>query len=106
LKKEKGSELTASGKYPKSGYLRKDDNTVKRKKIKKNTESFELGTIIKEARILRQLTQEALAKKSGTTKFYISRIENDRSDIRLSTLLKIVGKGLGGNLKFSIAFTD
>ncbi|GAI20224.1 unnamed protein product, partial [marine sediment metagenome] len=46
--------------------------------------------------------QEQLAKKCGTTKTYISRIENDASDIRLSTLMRIIREGLGGNLKLSV----
>ncbi len=41
------------------------------------------------------LTQEQLAEKRGTTKNYISRIENDASDIRLSTLMTIVKDGFG-----------
>ena len=45
------------------------------------------------------LTQEELAQKCGTNKSYISRIENDASDIKLSTLIKIVTTGLGGHLK-------
>jgi HTH-type transcriptional regulator/antitoxin HipB len=49
-----------------------------------------------------KMTQEQLAKKSGTNKAYISRIENDASDIRLSTLMRIINKGLGGKLKFSV----
>jgi hypothetical protein len=40
----------------------------------------------------------------GTNKAYTSRIENDASDIRLSTLLRIIEKGLGGHLKLSIEF--
>jgi transcriptional regulator with XRE-family HTH domain len=47
------------------------------------------------------LTQEELALKVGTTKNYISRIENDASDIRLSTLIRIIREGLGGHLKLS-----
>jgi HTH-type transcriptional regulator/antitoxin HipB len=48
------------------------------------------------------MTQEELAEKAGTNKSYISRIENDASDIRLSTLMRIINKGLGGKLKFSV----
>jgi transcriptional regulator with XRE-family HTH domain len=48
------------------------------------------------------MTQEQLAEKCGTTKTYISRIENDASDIRLSTLARIVREGLGGHLKLSV----
>jgi HTH-type transcriptional regulator / antitoxin HipB len=50
------------------------------------------------------LTQEQLAVKCGTTKSYISRIENNASDIRLSTLMRIVKEGLGGHLKLSVGF--
>lgn len=69
-------------------------------------ESFDLGNMIREARVFKNLTQEALALKSGTTKHYISRIENNGSDIRLKTLMKIVKNGLGGILKFSVDFDD
>ena len=48
------------------------------------------------------MTQAELATKCGTNKSYISRIENDSSDIRLSTLMRIVREGLGGNLKLSL----
>ena len=55
--------------------------------------------LIEEARKKRNMTQQDLAAKCGTNKGYISRIENDASDIRLSTLMKIVNKGLGGKIK-------
>ncbi|MDR1974609.1 MAG: helix-turn-helix domain-containing protein, partial [Bacteroidales bacterium] len=50
------------------------------------------------------LTQEDLALRIGTTKNYISRIENDASDIRLTTFMRIIYEGLGGHLalKFSV----
>jgi transcriptional regulator with XRE-family HTH domain len=52
----------------------------------------------------KNLTQEQLATKCGTTKSYISRIENDASDIRLSTLMRIVRDGLDGHLSLSVTF--
>ena len=48
------------------------------------------------------MTQEQLAAKCGTTKTYISRIENDASDIRLKTLMRIINEGLGGHLRLSV----
>lgn len=48
------------------------------------------------------LTQEQLARRSGTTRFYISRIENNKTDIEMSTFRKIIEAGLGKNLRFSI----
>ncbi len=74
----------------------------KREEWEQEFEAFKLGVIIEEARKRMNMTQEQLAHKSGTNKGYISRIENDASDIRLSTLMRIINKGLGGKLKFSV----
>ena len=67
-------------------------------------EAFKIGVLIEEARRKLTLTQQQLADRSGTTKNYISRIENDASDIRLSTLMRIVNEGLGGKLKLTLDF--
>jgi len=72
-----------------------------REKYEQAFESFKIGVLIQEARKKQHLTQEQLAERVGTTKNYISRIENNASDIRLSTLMRIVGEGLGGHLKLS-----
>ena len=61
-----------------------------------------VGQLIREARKRAGLTQQQLAGKSGTTRNYISRIENDRSDIELDTLRKIIEIGLGKRLEVSI----
>lgn len=61
-----------------------------------------IGKIVKLARKKAGLTQEELAKRSGTTRYYISRIENDRSDIELGTLRKIIEIGLDKQLNISI----
>jgi DNA-binding XRE family transcriptional regulator len=61
-----------------------------------------VGMMIKHARKEIGLTQEELAKKSGTSKHYISRIENNKSDIELMTLKKIVEAGLGRTLNIQI----
>jgi len=73
-----------------------------RDKYEQEFEAFKLGVLIQEARKKRSLTQEELALKVGTTKNYISRIENNASDIRLSTLMRIITDGLGGHLKLTI----
>jgi len=67
-------------------------------------EAFKLGVLIQKERKKQHITQEELALKCGTNKAYISRIENDASDIRLSTLLRIIQKGLGGHMKLSVEF--
>lgn len=76
--------------------------TKKRDKFEEGYETFKLGVMLQELRKERNMTQEQLAEKCGTTKNYISRIENDASDIRLSTLQRIVRKGFGGHLKLSV----
>jgi DNA-binding XRE family transcriptional regulator len=74
----------------------------KREEWEQQFESFRLGVLLEEARNKMGLTQEQLAEKCGTNKSYISRIENNASDIRLSTLMKIIQKGLGGHLKLTL----
>jgi len=60
------------------------------------------GTIIKTARLKSGLTQEQLAMRSGTTRFYISRIENNKTDVEMSTFRKIIEAGLGKRLRLTI----
>ena len=57
---------------------------------------------LQELRKSRGLTQEELAKIVGTSKAYISKIENNIKEVRFSTLQKIVELGLGGQLQLSI----
>ena len=76
--------------------------TEKRDQLEAGYESFKIGALIHEARLEKGLTQEELANKVGTTKSYISKIENNIKEVRLSTLKKIVELGLGGQLQLSI----
>jgi ribosome-binding protein aMBF1 (putative translation factor) len=76
--------------------------TSKRDKLEKGYESFKLGALIQEARLEKGLTQDELAEKCGTTKSYISKIENNIKEVRISTLQKIVELGFGGHLELSI----
>ncbi|WP_234364207.1 helix-turn-helix domain-containing protein [Lunatibacter salilacus] len=64
--------------------------------------AFAIGELIKEERRLSNMTQEQLALKTGTKKSFISRIENGKSDIQLSTLYKILEIGLGKKISFTI----
>jgi ribosome-binding protein aMBF1 (putative translation factor) len=76
--------------------------TAKREELEAGYENFKIGALIHEARIEKGLTQEELAEKVGTTKSYISKIENDVKEVRISTLQRIVEIGLGGQLQLSI----
>ena len=80
--------------------------TETRDQFQEEFETFKIGVLIQEARKKQQLTQQQLADKVGTTKNYISRIENNASDIRLSTLMRIIREGLGGSLKLSLDVQD
>lgn len=70
--------------------------------VKQNKNRFFFGSIIRETRIERGLTQQELAALSGTSKTYISRIENNQIEPELTTLYKIVELGLGKKVKVNI----
>jgi len=76
---------------------------TKREEFEQGYETFKVGVMLHDLRKQKNMTQEQLAQKCGTTKTYISRIENDASDIRLSTLVRIIRDGLGGHLHISIS---
>lgn len=76
--------------------------TKKRDALDEGYENFKIGALIHEARLEKGMTQEQLAEKVGTTKSYISKIENNIKEVRLSTLKKIIELGLEGNLELSI----
>ncbi|MGR3810545.1 helix-turn-helix domain-containing protein [Jiulongibacter sp. NS-SX5] len=78
--------------------------TEKREEYEQEFEAFKLGVMLQELRKKKGMTQEELALKCGTTKTYISRIENNASDIRLSTLMRIIREGLGGQLNINVSF--
>jgi ribosome-binding protein aMBF1 (putative translation factor) len=82
-------------KYGKPGKEKRDEFEVKAK-------AFIVGEMIKEERKRAHLTQEDLAKKTGTKKSYISRLENGKIDIQISTLFKIFEEGLGKKLGLTI----
>lgn len=65
-------------------------------------EAFKLGVMLQKLRSEKGLTQEQLAEKCGTTKSYISRIENNASDIRLSTIIRIFQEGFGKQIRLTV----
>lgn len=76
--------------------------TKERDELEAGYENFKIGALIHDTRIEMGMTQEELAKKVGTTKSYISKIENNMKEARISTLQKIVELGFGGRLELSI----
>jgi transcriptional regulator with XRE-family HTH domain len=76
--------------------------TKKRNEVEKGYENFKIGVMLQQARLKKGMTQEQLAKKVGTTKSYISKIENDVKEVRISSLERIVEIGLGGKLELKL----
>lgn len=76
--------------------------TVKRTEFEIKAKAFLIGEVIKEERRLAKLTQEQLADKIGAKKSFISRIENGKSDIQLSTLYRLLEFGLGKRIQFTV----
>ena len=76
--------------------------TESRNEYEERSQMFLVSEMLKEARKEANLTQEQLAEKTGTKKSYISRIENAKGNIQLSTLIRIFEKGL--NRKIGLTF--
>ncbi|MEA3461205.1 MAG: helix-turn-helix transcriptional regulator [Bacteroidota bacterium] len=100
MSKKANRSLTSYGDHLDEQYG--EQGTPKRDRFEQEFEAFKIGILIQEARKKKHLTQTELASKVGTTKNYISRIENDASDIRLSTLIRIIKEGLGGHLTLTL----
>ncbi len=64
--------------------------TKEMEELEDGWQNFRLGALLHEARLEKGLTREELAKRAGTTKSYISKIENNVKEVKLSTLQKIV----------------
>ena len=100
MKKQTNNNLTSFADHLDSQYGK--SGTTEREEFEEGFESFKIGVMLQKLRKEQGMTQEQLAAKCGTTKTYISRIENDASDIRLTTLMRIVRQGFGKHLKMSV----
>ena len=78
-----------------------EKGTERRDNLECEAESF-IGLLLKKARESHYMTQEELGQIIDKNRTYISRVENDGSNITLSTLFDIVEKGLGGKVRISI----
>ena len=70
-----------------------DPIVLSQNSILDDEENFDLGNFIKNERKKAGLTQEKLANRIGTNKAYISKIENNNTDIEFLTLYKIIKAG-------------
>ena len=98
--KTKNSNLITLDQFKDKNYGKR--GTEKREELETGYENFKIGALIQNARLEKGMTQEELAEKVGTTKSYISKIENNLKEARISTLQRIVELGFGGHLELSI----
>ena len=94
------NNMTSLDQYVERQYGKR--GTSKREAFENGYENFKIGFMLQQARIEKGLTQEDLAVKVGTSKSYISKIENNVKEVRISTLQKIIELGLGGHLELAI----
>ncbi|WAC12809.1 helix-turn-helix domain-containing protein [Dyadobacter pollutisoli] len=78
--------------------------TEERDRLDREFESFKIGLLLRQAREDKSLTQAQLGEIVNKKREYISRVENDGSNLTLRTLYEIVEKGLGGKVKIQIEF--
>ena len=100
--KAKNKNLMTLDEFKEKNYGKR--GTKERDELEGGYENFKIGALIHDTRIEMGMTQEQLAKKVGTTKSYISKIENNMKEARISTLQKIIELGFGGRLELNIKF--
>ena len=81
--------------YGKKGSERRDE-------LDRGFESFKIGLLLRQAREKKNLTQSELGDIIDKKRTYISRVENNGSNLTLKTLFDIVEKGLGGKVNIQI----
>ena len=76
--------------------------TERRDELERDFEGFKIGLLLKKAREEKHMTQTELGELVDKKREYISRIENNGSNMTLKTLYDIVEKGLGGKIRIQI----
>jgi DNA-binding XRE family transcriptional regulator len=79
-----------------------EKGTERRDELERDFESFKIGLLLKNAREEKNMTQQQLGDILDKKRTYISRVENNGSNLTLRTLFDIVEKGLGGKVNISI----
>jgi len=98
--KTKNKNITTLEDFKEKNYGK--PGTKKRDELEAGFDAFKIGALIHDTRLEMGMTQEQLAEKVGTTKSYISKIENNIKEARISTLQKIIELGFGGQLELKI----
>lgn len=100
MSKAKNKNLMTLEEFKEKNYGKR--GTKERDELEAGYEAFKIGALIQDTRIEMGMTQEQLAEKVGTTKSYISKIENNLKEARISTLRKIIELGFGGRLELNV----
>ena len=79
-----------------------ESGSKSRNEFEQKAEAFMVAELVKESRKKAHMTQEQLAKKLNVNRAYISKIERASTDIRISTLKRIIEQGLGGTLHINV----
>jgi len=79
-----------------------EKGTERRDELEREFESLKIGLLLKKAREEKKMTQQELGNIVNKKRTYISRVENNGSNLTLKTLFDIVEKGLGGKVNISI----
>jgi DNA-binding XRE family transcriptional regulator len=98
--KTKNKNLMTLEEFKEKNYGKR--GSKKRDELEAGYDAFRIGALIHDTRVEMGMTQEQLAAKVGTTKSYISKIENNLKEARISTLQKIIELGFGGRLELNI----
>ena len=98
--KAKNKNLLSLDEFKEKNYGKK--GTKQRDELEAGYENFKIGALIQDTRIEMGMTQAELAEKVGTTKSYISKIENNMKEARISTIQKIIELGFGARLELII----
>ena len=77
--------------YSPSGKLLIEEIMQAAQKTKNAVKGLTIGALIKSIRVQMGMSQKVLAGRAGVPQSTISRIEKEKSDANLSTLIKILG---------------
>jgi DNA-binding XRE family transcriptional regulator len=64
--------------------------------------NISIGELFKKARLKANKSQEEVAESAGTSRTYITRLENNKQDVEIMTLKKLIEAGLNKHLRISI----
>ena len=78
------------------------ESSIEKALFEAELEGLHLGEAVRAARKAQGMSQTALAQRIGMSKSYLSRLESNAAEARISTLRKVVEEGLGGKLRVTI----